>query len=56
MLRPSMRRPTMISGIPGGEGGEGPDGVVGVELSATLNWIAEDFAFPAVSYARTTTT
>ena len=46
----------MISGIPGGEGGEGPDGVVGVELSATLNWIAEDFAFPAVSYARTTTT
>ena len=37
MLMPSMRRPTMISGIPGGVGGEGPDGVVGVELSATLN-------------------
>src|SRR2546428_5770374 len=56
MLMPSMSRPTTISGIPGGVGGEGPDGVVGVGLSATLNWIAEDFGFPAVSYARTTTT
>src|SRR5436309_7624732 len=56
MLMPSMSRPTTISGIPGGVGGEGPDGVVGVGFSATLNWITEDFAFPAVSYALTTTT
>ena len=56
MLIPSMRRPTTISGIPGGVDSEGPTGVAGVEFSATLNWITEDFAFPAVSYARTTTT
>lgn len=51
-----MRRPTTISGIPGGVEGGGPAGVAGVGFSTTLKWIGEDFAFPAASYALTTTT
>jgi len=37
MLTPSMRRPTTISGMPGGVDGGGPGGVEGVGVSATLN-------------------
>src|SRR5881409_1122635 len=56
MLTASMTSPTMISGIPGGADGGEAGGPAGVGFDATLNWITEDFAFPAASYARTTTT
>ena len=56
MLIPSMRRPTTISGIPGGVDGGAPGGPAGVGFDATLNWTTADFMFPAASYARTDTT
>jgi len=56
MLTASMTSPTMISGIPGGADGGETGGPAGVGSDATLNWITEDFTFPAASYARTATT
>ena len=60
MLTPSIRSPTTISRIPGGAVGGVPNkvggGGGGDALSATLNCITEDFAFPAASYALTMTT
>jgi hypothetical protein len=56
MLVPSMTRPAMISGIPGGVDDGDPGGVAGVAFSETVNWMVDVFAFPAASYALTTTT
>src|SRR5712692_8564542 len=56
MLTASIVSPTMISGIPGGVDGGNPGGPAGVGVDETLNWMTDDFTFPAASYARTATT